>query len=1416
MLQNISAMTPDVYQTSGNPISHETVINQIKSFFDRLKKANDPDLISEIAKKIYSIHLPTMCTNFIPCITSVFDDTQLLEELRQAIEVLASQLDQYVAAGKSSDELDQRRREIQQDLKKLAHTLNDWLAEQKEQKQGEIREKVANLMKSVNDNLKTNYLLRGWIREDIEKLTEENFSNWVTTHDWEELKKYTMPPSVSNAFKVLKETIIKSAMDNFKESYHRISEKKEIISTLDHPSDEFLEVLGCIFEDPQVTMLEEETLQYKMETICELLRANPLGLSGLMIKNKLVLLFGESFAKKKIHDIARYLIEYNPYKKTLIERLLSDHAALKGKIICFVQENIIQSTKIVNITRDPHRITINGQDNCCVTLSFDKIEKHIEKIVWKQKISESLDQFLLSDGLMSKGKKCRVYANPEMDVPERFMEMKNLLNGMYTITLEYCEEERMFSSVRGKSYYKEFIFTPIEKKRKPESIHDSTNIYLDNSPLITDNIVIRIDDDNQDRWIFMEGEKKKSVSGQWSDFSKFFMTETCETNVRVFDQIFRDNRVYITQTEPVNRKSIQELLKKEMQIKQALIKSLKDNSFVDLFQCLVNRKDASNLLKKIIDENETIKKQLLTLCNLKEINSQKAKEELLLSFIHKVNFLQLRQNNKGAETYVMDDYLHLIDMLGRALKTSETLKGKRGILFIGSTGSGKSTSVSYFIGVPLQTMDNRFGETYVLEAESAAQGSGPKIGHALGVSETLLTNPCELLNTSASATSSRRQPKLNEIRFPPGTEVKDFRLIDTPGFHDTRGTDYEIATNFSIDHSVQSIDEIDAIVQVIDYSVFLPHRSNLFLKELEELCKRFPDVLKNSDLREKVFFIITKQGDRSEEQLKERVSQLLKEENDKREDQKNSYYSKETDKSELLQFFLEQIVIYKNVELLSPCSDNQRIDFLNKVLRASEKSEESLKSKYQMSLSQPSLILKFSHTVHGAICQWDVAFKAFLNLAKDIKSKENDILSIDHELKRKTELLTDRNQKLRELEKLIPICKNILNQSLQNVDSLDGSLQEKIQHAQKERTLQIRLTIDHLKQEIDVLNSLIEQKKIESDEASELERSYEATICQINIDLNNYSSGVSPQILENRSFKKSTIIKGTNWQLSSEQLREKSRRAVERGDEYFSGHEDASNYTNETHHMEETFSLYPNISVNKDYQLVPSVANDREQLRKLNLIRDGDGSVTFDHDGYSISIEKNKVEFIDIKPHNDGKKIAYGYKMNFDGKKPYPKLVITHTIPTQELYKTQIAAWRDQKSTLEGTSQAERDKKLRAIAALEQHEIEKKVKENQLEDNNDILKVEELEVGVDIVSGLIQGYEVDKDNLEKELKQLHQEMTSLTIQNNERKAEKKILSFHRQRWALFIETHGSQLDQAVKIAEFFTQNQANYKTDLRS
>ena len=113
MLQNIlPIIKTDMDPTDGYLFSHESVINQINSLFDRLKKVNDSDLISEIAKKITSIHFPPMCTDFKRCIISVIDNLQLSEELRQSIKILASQIDKFVGEGDTHRELDQRREEI--------------------------------------------------------------------------------------------------------------------------------------------------------------------------------------------------------------------------------------------------------------------------------------------------------------------------------------------------------------------------------------------------------------------------------------------------------------------------------------------------------------------------------------------------------------------------------------------------------------------------------------------------------------------------------------------------------------------------------------------------------------------------------------------------------------------------------------------------------------------------------------------------------------------------------------------------------------------------------------------------------------------------------------------------------------------------------------------------------------------------------------------------------------------------------------------------------------------------------------------------------------------------------------------------------------------------------------------------------
>jgi len=51
-------------------------------------------------------------------------------------------------------------------------------------------------------------------------------------------------------------------------------------------------------------------------------------------------------------------------------------------------------------------------------------------------------------------------------------------------------------------------------------------------------------------------------------------------------------------------------------------------------------------------------------------------------------------------------------------------------------------------------------------------------------------------------------------------------LCDNPGFHDTRGSNYEICTNLSIDQAVQNSKSIKAIVLVVPYHTFTLDRGN--------------------------------------------------------------------------------------------------------------------------------------------------------------------------------------------------------------------------------------------------------------------------------------------------------------------------------------------------------------------------------------------------------------------------------------------------------------------------------------------------------------------------------------------------------------------------------------------------------------
>lgn len=85
---------------------------------------------------------------------------------------------------------------------------------------------------------------------------------------------------------------------------------------------------------------------------------------------------------------------------------------------------------------------------------------------------------------------------------------------------------------------------------------------------------------------------------------------------------------------------------------------------------------------------------------------------------------------------------------------------------------------------------------------------------------------------------------------------KNVILCDNPGFHDTRGTDYEICTSMSLDLAIEKAKSLRAIVLIIPYANFTNDKANAVLALVETMKQRFPEILDKGTESYKAFHIL--------------------------------------------------------------------------------------------------------------------------------------------------------------------------------------------------------------------------------------------------------------------------------------------------------------------------------------------------------------------------------------------------------------------------------------------------------------------------------------------------------------------------------------------------------------------------------
>jgi hypothetical protein len=622
-----------------------------------------------------------------------------------------------------------------------------------------------------------------------------------------------------------------------------------------------------------------------------------------------------------------------------------------------------------------------------------------------------------------------------------------------------------------------------------------------------------------------------------------------------------------------------------------------------------------------------------------------------------------------------------MELLKASNKHLQKIKDKRAIFFWGKTGAGKSSVIGYFLGAPLDIYINHVGDKVVdIKKGRVDDGRYPKIGQSLAESETLYAQGYPLPSDNHGMS-------------------EEILLADCPGFDDTRGADFELCTNLSIDRAVQECKEVNAIVIIVPVQAFLLDRGNSMLDLVDTIQERFPKTF-NPDKPQhsaRLFFLITKDVQAQPESVAKlrdgtRIRAILEEATKKLQELVNRAQEGIDVEFELstvqrkLKIWQSILQMHTNgqVDVVNLTNQKERIRLLKKYSHTSDQSAPGRigKKDYTPVMHGERMRMKFGKYIEMSTHTWIYRIfdqylhkipEAIFSIEKKISAKNQSIQEVKEEIDARTQKiiqleLTQEKVKelLKELEKAQTnsdaLSKEQRSELQKRVDATTNAAvidaEKEIQsltHDSTRKTDRLNLTI----QEIEKLN-----KKMSENELN---------LKSLRARVDELSTGNQLVELEHVHYSPNQPLNLIQLSHDVRQRRfDEMNPDIADSDILKSYSENTSTYCGK---------LAEDLFIEKRFKLVPIDPSLRAQFNNVHKV-----ATTFANGKvgqYEAKVEGKKFEIaLGFKASADGKKIVYSFNTIFDGK-DLPEIKISHTIPNMDYNEATIIGLNSQISALE-------------------------------------------------------------------------------------------------------------------------------------